>query len=259
MNDALCGECGNFLQSNHDDQLQRFQESLESNRPVAQLLRAANTGCHICGTILNKFTSLRLQLSSVTQSHTLPVTFRIVIRPCGNTTIDWDELAYRPFLLISILQQQVEFRPWQIFHLPTDDRVSCDTQDTGSEASFVRATLWLQECMAQHGMCNDVNAPQNWAPTRLLDLGFDLLSPDTIRLRQTKGWQFPVRYAALSHCWGARQPMKLLQNNICALLNEIRVVNLPKSSQDAVYATRKLGIQYLWIDSLCIIQDSIED
>ena len=34
---------------------------------------------------------------------------------------------------------------------------------------------------------------------------------------------------------------------------------LPKQFQDAVLVTRMLGIQYLWIDSLCIIQDSPED
>lgn len=34
---------------------------------------------------------------------------------------------------------------------------------------------------------------------------------------------------------------------------------MPKTFQDAVTITRNLGIQYLWIDSLCIIQDSVED
>ena len=29
--------------------------------------------------------------------------------------------------------------------------------------------------------------------------------------------------------------------------------------QDAVTVTRKIGIRYLWIDSLCIIQDSRQD
>jgi hypothetical protein len=42
-------------------------------------------------------------------------------------------------------------------------------------------------------------------------------------------------------------------------MDGILVVDLPKSFQDAIYTTRKLGIQYLWIDSSCIIQDSNED
>ena len=34
---------------------------------------------------------------------------------------------------------------------------------------------------------------------------------------------------------------------------------LPQNFQDAIYATAKLGIRYLWIDALCIIQDDVED
>ncbi|KAI1856994.1 uncharacterized protein JN550_013487 [Neoarthrinium moseri] len=34
---------------------------------------------------------------------------------------------------------------------------------------------------------------------------------------------------------------------------------LPKTFQDAVLITKQLGVRYLWIDSLCIIQDSGED
>jgi hypothetical protein len=34
---------------------------------------------------------------------------------------------------------------------------------------------------------------------------------------------------------------------------------LPRTFQDAVLVTRRLGVKYLWIDSLCIIQDDVED
>ena len=37
------------------------------------------------------------------------------------------------------------------------------------------------------------------------------------------------------------------------------VDNMPPLFQDAIVTTWKLGIQYLWIDSLCIIQDSKDD
>ena len=35
--------------------------------------------------------------------------------------------------------------------------------------------------------------------------------------------------------------------------------DMPATFRDAIVTTRKLGYQYLWIDSLCIIQDSVED
>jgi hypothetical protein len=131
--------------------------------------------------------------------------------------------------------------------------------NTSSETSFAMAAEWLRECTLKHDRCNRVNTPKEWAPNRLIDVGSRSPFPDIIKLKQTKSWKTPIRYAALSHCWGAIQPLKLLQSNLHALMDGILLVNLPKTFQDAVYTTRKLGIQYLWIDSLCIIQDSNED
>jgi len=68
-----------------------------------------------------------------------------------------------------------------------------------------------------------------------------------------------LRYATLSHCWGGCIPTRLLTTNYSTFLNEITVNELPRTFKDAVEMTRELGLQYLWIDSLCIIQDSVED
>ena len=51
-------------------------------------------------------------------------------------------------------------------------------------------------------------------------------------------------------------PLRLLEENVGAFFNDIDFTSLSKSFQDAIIITRMLGIQYLWIDSLCIIQDS---
>jgi hypothetical protein len=69
-----------------------------------------------------------------------------------------------------------------------------------------------------------------------------------------------VDYVALSYCWGTTAQLRLLSSNFNDLLqNGIQVSSLPKTITDAILVTRKLGMQYLWIDSLCIIQDSNED
>lgn len=52
---------------------------------------------------------------------------------------------------------------------------------------------------------------------------------------------------------------RLLTDNYHSLLEGFRLVDLPKTFQDAIMTTRKLGISFLWIDSLCIIQDSTRD
>jgi hypothetical protein len=64
---------------------------------------------------------------------------------------------------------------------------------------------------------------------------------------------------ALSHCWGSHKPFTLLQSNLSSLMNDIPVANLARSFLDAAIVTLKMGCSYLWIDSLCIIQDNNED
>lgn len=65
--------------------------------------------------------------------------------------------------------------------------------------------------------------------------------------------------ATLSHCWGPSQPLKLLTSNIESMRQEIPIASLPRTFQHAVIVASHLGLEYLWIDSLCIIQDSTQD
>lgn len=53
--------------------------------------------------------------------------------------------------------------------------------------------------------------------------------------------------------------MKLLCSNLKTFRAGIPWNHLPKTFQDAVLTTRNLGFRYLWIDALCIIQDSKDD
>ena len=69
-------------------------------------------------------------------------------------------------------------------------------------------------------------------------------------------------YITLSHCWGPSTSLKPLQTtkaNVEAHLQSIDDQQLSKTFQDAIRIARSLGSQYLWIDSLCIIQDDAHD
>lgn len=71
---------------------------------------------------------------------------------------------------------------------------------------------------------------------------------------ETKSVSISGPYMTLSHCWGRADCLKLTTDNYAQLLQSIPLALLPQLYQDAVYITRQLGIRYLWIDSLCIIQ-----
>ena len=68
------------------------------------------------------------------------------------------------------------------------------------------------------------------------------------------------RYIALSHCWGSSGvPLKTSQNNLRQFLQEIPATLIPSTFRDIFEVSRALGISYVWIDSLCIVQDSPQD
>lgn len=68
-----------------------------------------------------------------------------------------------------------------------------------------------------------------------------------------------ARYTTLSHRWGTEEPFALTQECMEQMTRDIPWASIPRTFQDAVKITRELGVDYVWIDSLCIIQDDRED
>lgn len=106
--------------------------------------------------------------------------------------------------------------------------------------------------MTSHPEC--VTAGVRSPPTRLLEL----LS-DGIRLCDSGAILVCPPYVTLSHCWGKLEILKLKRDNIDSLSDLVPIQKLCKTFREAIIVTRALGFHYLWIDSLCIIQDDEED
>jgi hypothetical protein len=66
-------------------------------------------------------------------------------------------------------------------------------------------------------------------------------------------------YAALSYCWGGPQSFQTTRDTLVTKCEIFSANELPKTLQDAVLLTQKLGLRHLWVDSLCIVQDDDED
>jgi hypothetical protein len=67
------------------------------------------------------------------------------------------------------------------------------------------------------------------------------------------------RYACLSHCWGNNKTYRLTSETYSKYTIGVPVDDLPRTYRDAISVCRYLGLRYLWIDSLCILQDSKAD
>lgn len=126
--------------------------------------------------------------------------------------------------------------------------------DRLSPESITRYKDWIHDCEDSHPLCN--LRKQDFVPSRLIDVG-DVEGQEDVKLCRTK--VSPVRYIALSYVWGEKIPLRTTQSNVSNHEEGIAWTLLPKSYQDTILLARKLGVRYVWIDSLCICQDDDEE
>ncbi|KAB5582387.1 hypothetical protein GE09DRAFT_1246042 [Coniochaeta sp. 2T2.1] len=115
----------------------------------------------------------------------------------------------------------------------------------GSSESLELVRYWFERCATAHD-CGIMDLPPS-LPSMLLQVG-----DDHIRLVETTE-STKVRYAALSYCWGTRpQSIILRTSTIQQLTNGIPLELLDATIRDTAKAVQAVGLEYLWIDSLCI-------
>ncbi|PMD32407.1 HET-domain-containing protein [Hyaloscypha variabilis F] len=132
--------------------------------------------------------------------------------------------------------------------------ISTDSQET---VDFVKREL--KTCDEGHQLCATYRPKSLWYPTRLIDLEVSHGNSEGARVVLTTHAEIEGPYISLSHCWGSGNILKLTEATLAQLLARIPISQIPKTFSDAIKFTRALGIRYIWIDSLCIIQDSQED
>lgn len=167
-------------------------------------------------------------------------------------------------------------------------------EDTSSGEVFNLALMWMGECDCVKDADPQQDGLDRWRPTRLLDLsdlkteayhqeiytnknisesrGANLYTgkpkhPDDaeVRLVDTKSatYENKSHYVTLSHRWGDNKGMQqvmLKQKNLEDSQRGLKLKDLPEHFRDAIeFAATLHNVQYIWIDSICIIQDSTED
>lgn len=152
-------------------------------------------------------------------------------------------------------QQYIELDVYAADGNPAAEFVSARPPNASprSQRSLTQVTSWLNQCEKEHGEACGSHSP---IPTRVIDIS----DSSKLRLVETSSDNSIGRYVALSYCWGEAGD---LQTTTTSSLNDrlagFAVAELPQTLQDAVTVTRALGINYLWVDCLCILQNDARD
>lgn len=126
--------------------------------------------------------------------------------------------------------------------------------DSSSQSCLAMGKIWLENCLREHAQCNSAHPKQHPLPSRVIDVGSDAKHPSLfVTLGQPGSW------TALSYCWGGASDFVLTRARFPDLQKGFPASSAPKTIHDAIVITKALGIRYIWIDALCIFQDSMED
>lgn len=245
-------------------------KELLKSREINPQTDAPFRDCRYCRLLCSVFDAFYIDewMSWVTETHSaMPVSFGLMIRrgaPLVVTTIGFvydkywkdarsDVEIYLDANAIPSAVPSAASAP-AVPGLPALGPAGVRQTDTRSEACLRFVKESVRQCCAEHGGCR--NASGAFVPTRLLYVG----GGDTaLRLCETTTWQEQPPYVALSHCWGGSKPLSLVKARLEEFKKHINLFDLPNTFKDAITVTQELQLPYLWIDSLCIIQDDTTD
>jgi hypothetical protein len=117
---------------------------------------------------------------------------------------------------------------------------------------FTQIRQFIKTCLEEHPLCQSECPELPLLPKRVLEI-----STDRVVLFETTGQS--ERYVALSYCWGNSNFIRTTQSTLNQHKARILTDSLPRVFQEAIRVTLELGVNHIWIDALCILQDSSED
>ncbi|KAF2493778.1 HET-domain-containing protein [Lophium mytilinum] len=271
----LCGICIELVQSFPEPgTFSSFREFVRLPQSVAELEESATWGCPFCSFRWQAIPQrARTKLRQCTQVDYMPPRKAYVGRFIIDFRYSYTIQTDRPKKISEAFHNSEDTLRTELrFKKVKDDSVGDylglglaeddNSSSTASSNSFNCINTWIQTCNTTHEDCQATtraleSVPDRFRPTRLLDLGTH--STAQPRLIEVLQLETKPEYITLSHCWGDYMPPRLTTGNLDQFRQGIDPVNLPPTFKDAIDITRRLSVRYLWIDSLCIIQDSEKD
>ncbi|KAI0631660.1 heterokaryon incompatibility protein-domain-containing protein [Trametes polyzona] len=257
----ICGTCWEGPLANQLGLLSRDDYSYLVSEYTLQ--RSTAEGCHWCRFVLDALDPSRTVIVQETEDpYKLPCEGepKLVLRHWEHQSVF--QMHFASFMEFKTSKSYVNV--WTIRDDPAAKFIPHNDLllDVGSRRTLGLAKECIHQCAHEHGRCRAItdHSVSHTLPTRLIDCA-DPLHP---RLIHTTGIakQDDKAYVALSYVWGAgntRPAYCTTSANISVYTEGIGFNELPGTIRDAIRVTHDLGFRYLWVDGLCIIQDSKED
>ncbi|EPE31160.1 hypothetical protein GLAREA_04127 [Glarea lozoyensis ATCC 20868] len=246
----LCQDCSKFFR--HWGKLQRigFKSDLNSSRDVADIFVHGKEGCELCSIIRAYIPDEVKSMWSRTRS-LQPFRLSVDMKgmEVGGAKLHVIKLEFGVGL--------VEICAVPVLHQLSIIKRSEVSSRNDSEHSLGQAHSWITACINGH-KCQDMSIkafPKRYVPTRLVCVR-DSNDPYLCLANELPR---EVQYVTLSHCWGTAAQFTLTKVNLKTLRKRIPLKLLSKTFKQACFLARRFGFDYLWIDSLCIIQDDDYD
>ena len=253
---------------NKEDTIQAVEPC--QKRTISQIRESAAHGCHYCWVLKSYFSPSEItthleggglelnerltQIQKALQGHMLPID----LPPTEvNNLIDDNRIGDLLGTTSGLKHVTVPIAEGlQTRNSSHNETPHLSPTSNNSPSCIALLQQWLSACHTSHKTCGNVYSTTN-VPARLVDLGIG----QSIRpvLRSTDRITEDLIYTTLSHCWGANNILRTLTSNIESFETALPVQKLPPNFRDAMEVTYRLGIRYIWIDSLCILQDSEQD
>ena len=242
---VLCERCQHCLR---DFFILNVRQRRTHHTTASSMLAAVRIGCRICTSLWRQFARLRsidpenvperMNEESGEFSYLFSFWWR---RDCPNFVV-WNMiwLEWEPSAIRNEIVPRIDPFSYLMDH------------------RWKLAKEWLSECLSHHTRCKQVTSADDYYPTRLIDVRANGSNCE-LRLYSTSNGPIKEPYITLSHCWGEARFLQLTSLTHDRLQQGFAHAELPPTFQDAIMVTRVLGINFLWIDALCIVQDSLVD
>lgn len=236
-----CGLCNNFQRNQR-----QFRFTFDCSQ--AELVRSANDGCVQCWLLLAGSRHFEPELGELKDLDRMYI---------WGDNVDGGGSVEMEIFSDGALKLRLEFFVTKGKSSPLKGARMLPTipGDTRAPVSMDWAKRQLQECIDSHKSCGGRIVPK--LPSRVLEIRPEREGRLSVRLFHAKGAEAP--YACLSHRWSKPAVLETKRSNLTSHENGIEWDLLPKTFKDAILVAHDLGIRYIWIDSLCIVQDDVDD